>query len=139
MRHIGRNLLVHSDKRAIMVNSAGQVIFEQPFDGAGKAVVEIFKDKNGEIWTVLTKEDQVIVYKQNNFFGQFRIVDEEAIPEGFEEDFEPYELIYDYDLGKLLLVCRNGRQAADPDDTDVKWDTIRMATYVINYVDLSAR
>ena len=28
MRHLGRNLVVHSDERAIMINSAGHIIFE---------------------------------------------------------------------------------------------------------------
>jgi hypothetical protein len=43
LRHLGRNLLVHSDKRALLINSQGHVIFEQPFEGAkGKVPIEIF-------------------------------------------------------------------------------------------------
>jgi len=42
MRNIGKNILVHSDERAIMINSAGQILYEVPFEGTGKTVVEIF-------------------------------------------------------------------------------------------------
>ena len=42
LRHLGRNLIVHSNKRVTMINSAGHVIWEQPLVGSGNAVVEMF-------------------------------------------------------------------------------------------------
>ena len=42
LRHLGRNLLIHSDNRVSMINSAGHVIWEQPLSGEGSAVVEMF-------------------------------------------------------------------------------------------------
>ena len=43
MRHLGRNLLVHSSERAMLINSAGHVIFEVPFpEHKGKVPIEIF-------------------------------------------------------------------------------------------------
>ena len=42
LRHLGRNLLIHSDNRVSMINSAGHVIWEQPLSGDGSAAVEMF-------------------------------------------------------------------------------------------------
>jgi hypothetical protein len=43
MRHIGKNLLLHSNNRAMLFNSAGHVIFEVPFVGSTTRVpIEIF-------------------------------------------------------------------------------------------------
>ena len=42
LRHLGRNLLIHSDNRVSMINSAGHVIWEQPLSGDSSAAVEMF-------------------------------------------------------------------------------------------------
>jgi hypothetical protein len=53
MRHIGKNLLLHSNNRALLLNSAGHVIFEVPFVGAKSRVpVEIFQTKGGDYFIV---------------------------------------------------------------------------------------
>lgn len=63
LRHLGRNLIVHSNKRVTMINSAGHVIWEQPLVGNGNAVVEMFQ-AGSDVWSVIVKEDQVVIYKQ---------------------------------------------------------------------------
>ena len=49
MRHIGKNLLLHSNSRAMLFNSAGHVIFEVPFVGSTSRVpIEIFQTSSGD-------------------------------------------------------------------------------------------
>lgn len=53
MRHLGKNLLLHSNNRALLFNSAGHVIFEVPFVGSkGKVPVELFQTNSGDIFIV---------------------------------------------------------------------------------------
>ena len=54
---------MHSNKRVTMINSAGHVIWEQPLVGNGNAVVEMFQ-AGSDVWSVIVKEDQVVIYKQ---------------------------------------------------------------------------
>lgn len=71
MRNIGKNILVHSDERAIMINPAGQILYEVPFEGSGKTVVEIFQDRNGEIVSCFVRGDFVAIFRENQFKGSF--------------------------------------------------------------------
>ena len=63
LRHLGRNLVVHSNRRVSMINSAGHVIWEQPLLGNGNAVIEMFQ-VGSDVYSVFVKEDQVVIYKQ---------------------------------------------------------------------------
>ena len=74
LRHLGRNLIVYSNSRVSMINSAGHVIWEQPLVGTGDSVVEMFM-VGKDIYSVFVKEDQVTVYKQYATKGQFRITE----------------------------------------------------------------
>lgn len=42
LRNVGRNILALSNERAILINSAGQNVYEVPLEGSGRAVAEIF-------------------------------------------------------------------------------------------------
>ena len=106
LRHFRRNLVAHSDERVAMFNSAGHVIFEQPVDGAGPSVLEMFHIGDG-IFTVVVRGDIVTVFKQYLNVGSFRI--EEGLsdlPAAFTGVFEPLQLIYNGD--KLMLTAKVG-------------------------------
>jgi len=64
MRHIGKNLLLHSNNRALLFNSAGHVIFEVPFVGSkGRVPIEIFQSKSGDYFIVFAIGQKVTIYK----------------------------------------------------------------------------
>ena len=61
LRHMGRNLLAYSDERASLFNAQGQVLFEQPLEGDGQSVVEIFKADDA-MFSCFVRGSQVILY-----------------------------------------------------------------------------
>jgi len=62
LRHLGRNLIALSDNRVAMFNSQGHIIFEQPLEGDGPSVAEIFK-ADESIFSCFVRGDDVVVYK----------------------------------------------------------------------------
>jgi len=76
MRHVGRNLVVHSNERAIMINSAGHIIFEHPLEGTGPAVAEFFQDVRGEIVSCFVRGEKVTIYNGFLLRGAFTITSE---------------------------------------------------------------
>lgn len=129
MRHFGRNLIVHSDERAIMINSAGHVIFETPLDGSGSVVAEIFKDKNGEIISCFVKGEKVTIYKEYSLRGVFAVKSEALIRGDMTEVFEPSYLFFDQDKNELFLVVKEG----------VAKERTLVITYQIDHVSLSSK
>ena len=104
IRNVGRNVLAVSDERAIMINSAGHIVYELPLEGTGQSVSEIFQDRNGEIVTSFVRNDIFYLYRENQLKGTFQIVgDLEDIPSSFSEEFIPIQMFYD-GLGQMLLV-----------------------------------
>ena len=73
LRHIGRNLIVYSDERVVMVNSVGHVIFEVPLLGESASALEIFQEKNGDIFTIMVRDKLVTVYNGYVSAGSFLI------------------------------------------------------------------
>ena len=108
IRNVGRNVLAVSDERAIMINSAGHIVYELPLEGTGQSVSEIFQDRNGEIVTSFVRNDNFYLYRENQLKGTFQIVgDLEDIPSSFSEEFIPIQMFYD-GLGQMLLVTQEG-------------------------------
>jgi len=58
------------------------VLFEAPLEGAGKSVVEFYRDRNGELVSCIVRGDRVHIYKDAIFKGSFQIIsDVEQLPE----------------------------------------------------------
>ena len=110
MRHLGRNLVVHSDERAIMINSAGHIIFEQPLEGTGPVVAEFFQDVRGEIISCFVRGEKVTIYNGFLLRGVFTITSEvEDLTEGeMQEVFEPLHLLFDSITNSLYLIVTEG-------------------------------
>lgn len=73
-----------------MINPAGQVLFEAPLLGEGKAVAELWQDRNGEVYSCFVRGDKVIVYRDDKPQGSFKInIDSESIPRQMIETFQP--------------------------------------------------
>jgi hypothetical protein len=87
LRRLGRNLVVHSNERGLMVNSVGHVIFEHPLEGSGKSVVEFFS--SGDFYSVFVREDMVTIYKSHTQTGVIRLDMQIDLPEGFQPVMEP--------------------------------------------------
>lgn len=80
LRNINRNLLVHSNERAIMMNSAGHVNFETPIPfGRGPAIVEFFQLQSGELFSVFVRGEKCLVYKEWALVGQFDLTSEGGV------------------------------------------------------------
>jgi hypothetical protein len=73
LRYLSRNLLVHSDERALLINSASHVIYDVHFDAhmdpnyklqpnAQGLAVEFF-ELNGHVYSVFAKNYKVITYR----------------------------------------------------------------------------
>ena len=131
LRHKGRNLLIHSDHRASMINSAGNVIWDQPLTGDGKAVVEMFNVGN-DVFSVFVKQDQVTIYKQTAQKGQFQILKASTLelPAEYDAVFEPLQLIFSSEDGGLALVARVG--------TSIDGQFSQVAVFSIDYIELHA-
>jgi hypothetical protein len=87
---VGRNILALSDERGIMINSAGHVVYELPFEGSGNSAAEIYQDRNGEIVSCFVRNDIFFVFRENQLKGTFQIIsDLEDFPESFLEVFRP--------------------------------------------------
>lgn len=63
LTHIGRNLMVYSNRRAVLINSVGHVIFEVPLEGDAEAAVEMFQMKS-DIYTTILKGNKLTIYKE---------------------------------------------------------------------------
>jgi hypothetical protein len=66
-------LIIYSDERVAMVNSVGHVIFEVPLLGESSTVLEIFQEKNGDIFTIMVRDKLVTVYNGYVSAGSFLI------------------------------------------------------------------
>mmetsp|Transcript_21773 Transcript_21773/g.15605 ORF Transcript_21773/g.15605 Transcript_21773/m.15605 type:complete len:100 (+) Transcript_21773:272-571(+) len=96
MRHLGRNLLVYSSERAVLINSAGHILYEVHHSEHQRAhnqeslhsnvVVELIMSDSG-IYSCLIKNSIVTVYRDYQFMGVFNIEDESVL------DFEPLQLV----------------------------------------------
>mmetsp|Transcript_7238 Transcript_7238/g.8684 ORF Transcript_7238/g.8684 Transcript_7238/m.8684 type:complete len:81 (+) Transcript_7238:222-464(+) len=64
LRHMGLNLIAFSDERATMFNSQGSVAFEQPLEGDGRSVIEMFKGDDGN-YSCFVRGDNIVVYKHS--------------------------------------------------------------------------
>ena len=102
LRHIGRNLIIYSDERVAMVNSVGHVIFEVPLLGESSTVLEIFQEKNGDIFTIMVRDKLVTVYNGYVSAGSF-LIQTDAIPD--VDTFMPLQIIYSASEGKLVLLA----------------------------------
>jgi len=110
MRHLGRNLLVHSNDRMMLINSAGHVIFEVPFAShkGDKVPIEIFQAENSEIYIAYAAGHAVTIYKTYQKMGTIKITEE--VETLVHDEFEPLELIYSDE--KLHLVAKTGASGA---------------------------
>ena len=64
MRHLNKNLLLHSNNRAMLFNSAGHVIFEVPFVGStGKVPIDIFQTADSNIYIVFAVGQKLTIYR----------------------------------------------------------------------------
>lgn len=81
--------------------------FEQPLEGEGKSVAEIFK-ADESIFSCFVRGDTVVVYKHYLQVGSFKIDNalNLELPAEFSNVFEPLELIHND--GKLLLTAKVG-------------------------------
>lgn len=111
LRHMGRNLIAHSDSRVAMFNSQGHVIFEKSLEGEGPGAVEMFSVDSG-IYSCFVRGDLVTVYKQYLQVGSFRIEDVAELPAEFTGVFEPLELMFSGE-SKLLLTAKVGTTGDD--------------------------
>ena len=94
LRHIGRNLIIYSDERVVMVNSVGHVIFEVPLLGESSSALEIFQEKSGDIFTIMVRDKLVTVYNGYVSAGSFLI---NEVQDG--GSFKPLELFYNQAQG----------------------------------------
>ena len=70
LRYLSRNLLVYSDDRALMVNTAAHVIYDVHLEGElnqgvpqpSNLAVEMF-EHSGHIYSVFAKDYKVIIYR----------------------------------------------------------------------------
>ena len=80
----------------------------------------------------MVREDQVVIYKQYAAKGQFRIAVETALdlPAEFNAVFEPLELIFNPEDGRLVLVAKVG--------TSIDGQKAQVAFFSIDYTELFA-
>lgn len=112
LRHIGRNLVIYSDDRVAMVNSVGHVIFEVPLLGDTASALELFQEKNGDIFIVMVRDRLVTVYNGYVSAGSFLIQDTTS-SEG--SVFKPLEVIYNSAFGSIVLLAQVGQSESHVD------------------------
>ena len=110
LRHVSKNVLVYSDERATMFGANGQIAFEEPLEGEGHSVVEMWREGDS-FYSCFVRGNIVTVYKAHNQIAQFRINDALSLelPAEFSNVFEHLELIHTG--GKLLLTTKIGTNA----------------------------
>ena len=132
-----KHLMAHSDERVAMFNPKGEVVFEQPLEGDGPSVVEMFQIE-ATLFSCFVRGDIVTVYRESAYAGTFRIESDAAeVPVDFTGNFEPLELIFNQGLEpKLLLTAKvgtdsNGKNMIsvfDIDFTELKSEFVSKAT-----------
>lgn len=102
VRYLGRNLLVYSTNRAIMLNSKGHIIFEQQFENKDKnqVAVELFQAA-GSIFTCIVAGKTVYVYENYQLVMQLPFSNSEA---------KPLATIYDYEANQLYVLIIEGKK-----------------------------
>lgn len=90
---MSRNLLVYSQKRALLINSASHIIYDVHLEGltgvsTGNVAVEFFELK-GHVYSVFAKGSKVIIYKGYEQQG--------VIEYSNREDIKPLQLIFERD------------------------------------------
>ena len=110
LRYLSRNLLVYSDDRALLINSASHVIYDVQFDAymdpaftvsqedTGLAV-EFFELK-GHVYSVFAKNYKVITYKD------YQQVGVQEYSNYTQQMFKPLGLIFDRPSQELILLAQ---------------------------------
>lgn len=96
-------MLAYSFRRAMLLNSAGHVIFELHLEQTlgnnppqqGFAV-ELF-ERGGNLWTCIAKDYMVLVYKDFDLFTSINIGQNDA-------SFKPLEMVLLQETSELMLV-----------------------------------
>ena len=106
LRHLGRNLLVQSNERVLMVNSVGHVIFEQPLTGVGLSKIDIFTHQS-KVHSVFARGNSVTIYLQHQEIGTLELPQFTDIAEKFDSiNPEPVEIIYRPETQQLLVISK---------------------------------
>jgi len=99
----------------MMLNAGGELAFEEPLEGEGHSVVEMWRE-GGSFYSCFVRGNIVTVYKKYGQVARFSIADSLnlELPAEYSNVFEPLELIHtvtEKDEQKLLLTVRIGTNA----------------------------
>jgi hypothetical protein len=100
LRYLSRNLLVYSERRALLLNSASHVIYDLHFEGTEETITEFFELK-GHVYSVFAKGNKVIIYKDYQQVGGSL----EYVTENSFEGVRPLQMIYERTSQKLILLA----------------------------------
>jgi hypothetical protein len=117
-RYLSRNLLAHSQRRAMLVNTAGHANFEIDFgslfgassvtaqsDGLHPPVAAMF-DFEGQIYSCFAFGNSVVVYKAAQYLSTVTLdstLDSSTV-------IEPLELVFDTTSQHLIILSRTQKQ-----------------------------
>ena len=110
LRYLSRNLLVYSDQRALLINSASHIIYDVQFDSyldpnfsvpkknSGLAVE--FFELEGHVYSVFAKDYKIITFRD------YQQVGVQEYSNYTNQIFKPLGLIFDRPTQELILLAQ---------------------------------